>query len=74
MDLSAHPVPPGTALLDLDLGAGGLELLPDLVGLRLGNATLDLLGSALDQVLGLLQAEAGDRAQLFDNVDLLSAN
>src|SRR6266496_3876984 len=62
-----------TPLLDLDLGAGRLELLLELVGLRLGDATLDLLGGGLDEVLRLLEAEARDDADLLDDVDLVRA-
>ncbi len=47
-------------LLDLDLRADFLELLLDRRGLVLGHAFLDRLGRALDEVLGFLQAEAGD--------------
>ena len=43
------------------------------VGVVLVDAFLDGLGSALDQVLGLLQAQAGDRADFLDDVDLLVA-
>ena len=40
-------------LLELDLGASGLELLFDILGLGLRNVLLDVLGSAFDEVLGL---------------------
>src|SRR6188768_3820268 len=66
--------PPGfisTQLFQLDGRACGFELLLDLLGLVLVDAFLDRLRSALDQVLGLFQAEAGDRAHLFDHIDLL---
>src|SRR5690606_39104145 len=39
--------------------------------LFLAHAFLDGLGSGLDQVLGLLQAQARDRADFLDDVDLL---
>src|SRR5579863_1169721 len=39
--------------LQLDLGARGLELFLNLLGLGLADALLDRLGSALDEVLGL---------------------
>ena len=45
-------------LLELDLGADLLELRLELLGLVLGNAFLDGLGSAFDEVLGFLEAEA----------------
>src|SRR5262245_15342641 len=65
------PLPP---LLDLDDGALVLELLLDLGGLFLGDAFLDHLAAGLDQLLGLLDAEArDDGADLLDNVELLVA-
>ena len=60
-------------LLDLDSRPILLEDLADLLRLVLVDAFLDRLRSALDQVLGLLQAEAGDGADLLDDVDLLVA-
>ena len=60
-------------LLDLHGGAGSLELRLDLGRLVLGDRLLDRLRRRLDQVLGLLQAQAGDRADLLDDVDLLGA-
>src|SRR6185295_3016106 len=65
--------PPGKYLLELDLGALGLELGLELLGVGLRHAVLDRLGRALDQVLGLLEAEAGDLAHRLDDVDLLVA-
>src|SRR5690606_13157298 len=64
---------PRTVLLQLDLGASAFELSLDLLGLVLGHAFLDRLRSALDQVLGFLEAETGDRAHFLDHVDLLGA-
>src|SRR5438067_13290447 len=61
------------ALLDLDFGAGLLELCLDRVGLLLGDALLDRLRSRVDEVLRLLEAEAGDRAHDLDHLDLLAA-
>src|SRR5690606_38238540 len=58
-------------LLQVDLGAGCFELGLDLLGVRLVGAFLDRLGRALDQVLGFLEAEAGDGADFLDHVDLL---
>jgi len=45
-------------LLDLDLGAGGLELGLDILGFVLGHAFLDWLGGGVDEVLGFLEAQA----------------
>src|SRR5205823_8248577 len=47
------------------------ELLLDFLGFLLGHAFLHSAGRALHQVLGLLQAEVGDRPDLFDHLDLL---
>src|SRR5258708_25020313 len=61
------------ALLQLNLGASLLELGLDLLGFVLVDAFLDRLGRALDQVLGFLEAEAGDGADFLDDFDLLLA-
>src|SRR5207244_1590805 len=58
-------------LLELDRGAGLFELRLDRVRLVLGDALLDRLGSRVDEVLGLLEAEPGDRADDLDHLDLL---
>src|SRR5205814_1889464 len=60
-------------LLQLDGGAGRLELRLRLLGVLLGNLFQDRLGGTVDQILGLLQAEAGERAHLLDDLDLLVA-
>jgi len=60
-------------LLDLDGGAGLFELLLGVLGLVLGDAFLDRLRGALDDVLGLLEAEPGERAHDLDDLDLLVA-
>src|SRR6188508_3603671 len=71
--------PPGTGcqprsrLLDLDGRAGLLELGLDRIGLLAGHALLDCLGGAVHHVLGLLEAEARDRADDLDHADLLLA-
>ena len=57
--------------LDLDGGAGALERLLGLVGVVLGDTLEDGLGGRLDEVLGLLEAEAGEAAHLLDDADLL---
>src|SRR6185437_5149295 len=73
-----QPGPDGTRpgrrrLLQFDLRAGLLELGLDLVGLVLVDAFLDRLGRALDEILGLLEAEAGDGPDFLDDFDLLFA-
>ena len=60
-------------LFDFDVGAGFFELLLDVFGFVLGDGLLDRVGSAVDQVLGFFQAQAGDGADLLDDVDLLLA-
>src|SRR5258708_38382272 len=60
-------------LLQLNLGASLLELSLDLLGFVLVDAFLDRLGCALDQILGLLEAKAGDGADFLDDFDLLFA-
>src|SRR5471030_1783843 len=60
-------------LLEFDRGAGGLELLLDFLGLGLGGVFLDVLGRALDEVLGLLEAEARDRTDFLDDANLVRA-
>ena len=49
------------------------ELGLGLLGVLLGDLLEDRLGGAVDQVLGLLEAEAGERAHLLDDLDLLVA-
>src|SRR4051812_27833059 len=60
-------------LLDLDGAAGLLELGLELVGLVALDALLDGLRSLVDERLGLLQAQAGRRADDLDDLDLLVA-
>src|SRR5450756_2176950 len=60
-------------LLQFNLGAGLLELGLDLLGLVLVHAFLDSLGGAFDEVLGFLEAQAGDGADFLDDFDLLLA-
>src|ERR671931_2565668 len=60
-------------LLDLDRGTRRLEHVGELVCVLLREALFHGLGGAFDEVLGLLQAEAGDGPDLLDDVDLLFA-
>src|SRR5215204_4789242 len=60
-------------LLDLDRAAGLLDLRLELLGLVALDALLDGLGSLVDERLGLLQAQAGRRADDLDDLDLLVA-
>src|SRR5690349_1829658 len=59
--------------LELDGGAGALELLLGLLGRSLVDTLENGLGGAVDEVLGLLEAEARERADLLDDLDLLVA-
>src|SRR6266849_8984283 len=54
-------------LLDLDLGAGFFELLLDRSGFVLVDAFLDGLRSAIHQVLGFFEAQAGDFADRLND-------
>src|SRR5262249_59487080 len=66
------PEPPlAGGLLDFDGGTSRGELVLDLLGVVLVDAFLHRLGSALHQVLGLLQTQTGDGADLLDDVDLV---
>src|ERR1035441_3966314 len=60
-------------LLHFDRGAGVDELLLDRLRLFLADAFLHRLGSAIDQVFGFLQTEAGDFANSLDHVDFICA-
>src|SRR5258707_3393218 len=61
------------SVLELDGGASVFELALDLVGLFLVHAFLDRLRSRVDEILGLLETEAGDRTHDLDHLDLLGA-
>src|SRR4051794_16052369 len=60
-------------LLQLDGAAGLLELGLELLGLLALDALLDGLGGLVDERLGLLEAQAGGRADDLDDLDLLVA-
>src|SRR5258708_19356766 len=60
-------------LLDLDLGASLFELLLDGGRFVLVDAFLDGLRRAIHKVLGLFQAQAGDFADRFNDVDFVAA-
>src|SRR4029079_5016204 len=64
---------PPVKLLDVDRGTGLGELgLGSLCGF-LGGLLEDGLGSAVDEILGFLQTEAGQLAHDLDDLDLLGA-
>src|SRR6266540_1859382 len=62
-----------TCLLDFDLCTSLFELLLEGLGVRFGHAFLDRLRSAIDQVLGFLEAELGQLTNRLDDLDLLGA-
>src|SRR5690606_1492064 len=64
---------PAVPLLDLDGGSGLFQLGLDLLVLVLADAFVDGLGSAVDQVLGLLEPKARDLPHHLDDLDLLGA-
>src|SRR5262249_61921120 len=61
-------------LLEFHLGPGLLQLSLDFLRLVLAHAFLDPLWRALDQILGLLEAQTGERAHLLDHLHLLLAD
>src|ERR1700760_2894123 len=71
-----YRVPPqfasGRILLDFDSG-DTFELLGDRSRVILRHILLQGLGSAVDQVLGFLQAKSGDFAYSLDGIDLIRA-
>src|SRR6266404_6164964 len=64
---------PREGLLDLDRRSLLLELLLHVLGLGLGHLLLDRFRRAVDEVLGLLQAEPRELAHDLDDLDLLVA-
>src|SRR5688572_24838357 len=58
-------------LLDLDGPSGGLQLFLGLVRLLLRDLLQDRLRGPVDEVLGLLEPEAGEGPDLLDDLDLL---
>ena len=64
----------GIKLLDLALGADLFQLSLDSLGVLLGDALLQSLGSSLDSSLGLSQAQTGQLANDLDDLDLLGAD
>ncbi len=61
---------PTVTYLELDDGAGGLQLLDRLVGLVLLQILDQRLGRGLDELLGRLEVELGQLAHLLDDLDL----
>jgi hypothetical protein len=62
-----------TRLLDFDLGACVFQLLLEGFCVSLGNAFLDRLRSAINQILGFLEAQAGNCTDDLDDFNLLVA-
>src|ERR1700709_518887 len=71
--LTRRSEPPGGGSLDGDGGAGALEGGLGLLGGSLADLLQNRLRRVVDQVLGLLEAERGQRAHLLDDLDLLVA-
>src|SRR5512133_1677897 len=67
-----RPTRPGQLLVG-DAGASSLQSLSGLVCGLLVDLLQHGLGGSLNQVLGLLETEAGERAHLLDHLDLLIA-
>src|SRR5207302_9022599 len=67
------PCARSSALLHLDGRALLLQLLLHVLGLGLGDLLLDRLRRAVDQILGLLEAETRQLAHDLDDLDLLVA-
>ena len=61
-------------LLDLGLGAGFLQLGNQLLGVFLGDGFLQGLGAVVNQILSVLQAQAGSGTDNLDNAQLGSAS
>src|SRR3954454_7559171 len=70
---AGRPSSEAVRLLDGDAGSGALERLLGLVGGLLVGLLQDGLRCAVDQVLGLLEAQAGELAHDLDDLDLLVA-
>jgi len=60
----------GRHLLNLDLSANVLQFIANGLGLFLGNAFLNLIRGAVNQVFGFLQTQTGKLADHFDHLDL----
>lgn len=63
-----------TGLLEFGGSASFNQLLDSGFSVSLGNAFLDVLGSAVNQVLGFLQTQAGDFTHGLDDADLVGAS
>src|SRR2546428_796564 len=61
----------GEPSLELDGGAGLLELRAERLRLLLADALLDRLRGVVDELLGFLEPEPGRRSDHLDHVDLL---
>src|SRR6187402_1101683 len=73
-DVVRDKSPSSGELLELDLGAGRLELLLDFLGFGLGSVLLDRFRRTLDEILRFLEAEPGDGADFLDDANLVGAS
>jgi hypothetical protein len=64
----------GAALLNVDFCPGVFELFLDCGGFFFVDALFHCLGSAINQILGFFQAQAGDFTNRLNHVDLVSAH
>ena len=69
-----HAACAALGLLQLSSRAGFDQLLDGGFSVGLGHAFLDVLRSAVDQVLGFLQTQAGDFTHGLDDADLVGAS
>ena len=69
----ARPEPVAIAYLSSTLAPSASSLALSFSASAFGTPSLTAFGARLDQVLGLLEAEAGDLAHRLDDVDLLVA-
>src|SRR6186713_2458803 len=70
----AAPAPATSTLLDLDFCPLLFQSSFDLFSFVLGDAFLDGLGRSVDEILGLLEAEAGQLTDDLDDRDLVGAD
>jgi hypothetical protein len=60
-----------TGLLEFNLGASCFQLGFDVFGFGFGHAFLDGFAARVDQVFGILEAQAGNGTHFFDDADFL---
>ena len=63
-----------SGLLDFDVSADFNQLCFDLFSFGFGNAFFDSFATGFNQIFSFFQAQAGDGADFFDDVDFLFAS